>query len=330
MSKLVHNDQTCAVQGRTIHDGILKLYNAIHYIKEHNMDALILSVDHKAAFDVVEWRFVFASLKAFNFGENFIGMIKLMYKQGKVNSSVLVNGYISEMFNVHCGIRQGCPLSGGLYCLTAEVWANFLRKTAMIQGIPLLGENARLSKYADDTNLLLRSFLDVRRSFEIFDLYRQATGSSLAVQKTQILLLSLVSRWEIPEEYKGYIVEELKIYGVRMRASGFDLPSNWEKSDESIVKLTRAFVPYGLSAYGRIHTINIYCLCSLWFVSNIITPSVELIQRAEKIHMVSYKNKCGFAKYCLYAIRQRGARIPEHQGKNHGKQVDYVYKKVDF
>ncbi len=62
MEKMVHPDQTCSVMGRTIQDGILKIYNVLKYTDEHDLEALLLSVDHKSAFDVLEWPFIMRTL----------------------------------------------------------------------------------------------------------------------------------------------------------------------------------------------------------------------------------------------------------------------------
>ena len=276
MNVLVHPDQTCSVPGRTIQDGILKIYNIIKHADEHDIEGLILSVDHKSAFDVIEWDYIFKTCEAFNFGSNFVNFLKIIYKPGFTKSSVVVNGFLSDKFNVYRGIRQGCPASALIYSMTAEVLANLLRQTTMIRGIPLAGENARLSKYADDTNLFLQNFQDVRRAMDIFSWHQKASGSRLSPSKTQILRLGKLRYDDPPARYAIHVVDELKIYGIFMNSEGMEINSNWTKAESRIQKLSNSFVPYGISVYGRIHTVQIYYLCMFWFVSNIISPPEEL------------------------------------------------------
>ncbi|KAI0234640.1 hypothetical protein LSAT2_015037, partial [Lamellibrachia satsuma] len=75
--------------------------------------------------------------------------VKLLYKN--INSSVLVNGFISTQFPVQRSVRQGCSLSPLLYVLCIEPFAHRIRMDPMIKGIPLPGtaENVKISQYAD-------------------------------------------------------------------------------------------------------------------------------------------------------------------------------------
>lgn len=62
--------------------------------------------------------YLFETLKAFGFGENFISWIKLLYTGA--SALLKVGGGLSCPVLVHRGIRQGCPLSGELYSLIIE------------------------------------------------------------------------------------------------------------------------------------------------------------------------------------------------------------------
>jgi len=103
--------QTCAVPGRNIRDGLARIYNIINYVNDQDLDGLMLSIDHKSAFDIVEWEYLFLVLKYFDLGKGFLHLIKAIYSPEKTNSVVQVNGFLSEPFIVSCGIRQDCPLS---------------------------------------------------------------------------------------------------------------------------------------------------------------------------------------------------------------------------
>ena len=50
---LVHPDQTSSVVGRTIQDSLTHVVSVIHHVNETHSGALILSLDHQAAFDTV-------------------------------------------------------------------------------------------------------------------------------------------------------------------------------------------------------------------------------------------------------------------------------------
>ncbi len=116
MSKLVHPNQTCAIRGRDIRDGLLSLYNTVQTIIDEKLQGILLSIDHMAAFDVIEWNYIFESLKCYGFGANFVQWIKMIYSTGKVNSSLMINGFVSAEIFATRGIRQGCPLSPPALC----------------------------------------------------------------------------------------------------------------------------------------------------------------------------------------------------------------------
>ena len=45
------------------------------------MDGILLFLDFEKGFDPVEYNFMFKNLDKFNFGEQFINMIKLLYNK---------------------------------------------------------------------------------------------------------------------------------------------------------------------------------------------------------------------------------------------------------
>ena len=70
-------------------------------------------------------RFCLNVKKLMVFGENFIRWIKILYSD--IQSSVLVNHFISDPFDICRGVRQGCTLSPLLYVLCLEPFINQVR-----------------------------------------------------------------------------------------------------------------------------------------------------------------------------------------------------------
>ncbi len=68
MDTLVHSDQTCAVPGRDIRDGVLHLYNLVETAICKHKSAILLSIDHMAAFDIIEWDFIKLALQSYGLG----------------------------------------------------------------------------------------------------------------------------------------------------------------------------------------------------------------------------------------------------------------------
>ena len=61
------------------------------------------------------------NFKTFWFNESFIIWVKTLYSN--IQTCVMNNGWISEIFKNLCGICQGYPLSALLFVLSVEIMA---------------------------------------------------------------------------------------------------------------------------------------------------------------------------------------------------------------
>ncbi len=192
MQQLVHIDQTCAVPGRDIRDGLLALYTTVESMILNYTDGILVSLDHMSAFDMIEWDYILQSMKAFGFGPNFMKWIRTIYCSGRVRSSVQVNGFLSSPFLVTRGIRQGCPLSPLLNVLVSETVTNYIRNSPLVKGITIEGLEYKINSYADDTNLFIKDYESVKELMEIYRNYKKASGATLKISKTQMLLFGRI------------------------------------------------------------------------------------------------------------------------------------------
>ena len=78
------------------------------------------------------------------------------------------------------------------------------------------------------------------------------------------------------------LLKKLKLYGLIFTATGLEDDQNWEKCDDTILRLSRRLPPYGVSVFGKIHFIQIYYLCMFNYLVKILTPPVPLVDRANK------------------------------------------------
>ncbi len=82
-------------------------------------NSLILFLDFYKAFDTIEHQFLLMSLKLFKFGKAFVDIIAMFYNG--INSSVVINCNSSNIFDILCGVRQGCPICPFLFLLVTEL-----------------------------------------------------------------------------------------------------------------------------------------------------------------------------------------------------------------
>ena len=106
---IIHHNQSGFVKNRFIGETARSILDIMQHTDTQKMPGLLLFIDFEKAFDSVDWDYLIASLKAFNFGPEFIKLVKTFYKN--VSSCILNNGFFSESFLLERGVRQGDPLS---------------------------------------------------------------------------------------------------------------------------------------------------------------------------------------------------------------------------
>ena len=282
--KIVHFSQTCAVPDRNIQDSLLELYNIVEDVNYNNKACILLSVDHKSAFDVIDHRFIDKVLRKMGFGNNFVQWINTIYHMNHLLSSVIVNGYVSESFYINRGIRQGCPLSPILYIVVTEVLSCYIRHTPLLRGIGHAGEVHKITKYCDDTTIFVQSYDEIETCFQIFEGFKAASGSEISEKKTQILPIGSFRAQPYLLRYAQYYVDYLKLYGFFIHYSyGFHYDANWNSAISVCDGNLRQSIPVtGFSLFGRMISLTTYFLSHLWFRCFLLTPSTALIKTIER------------------------------------------------
>ena len=147
ISSVVGSEQACGVPGRFSSENVHLLKDVVDYANCTNTGAALISLDQEKAFDRVDWAFMLRVLETMNFGASFCSWVKLLYSN--IFSCVIVNDYVSGLFPVTCGVRQGYPLSPLLYILVAETIASAIRKDPNIDGFLLPnGLRTKLCQYS--------------------------------------------------------------------------------------------------------------------------------------------------------------------------------------
>ncbi len=118
ISQVIHSDQSYCVPRRSIVDNISLIRDALEVSKLLNLDFGLISLDQEKAFDRVEHFYLWKTLEAFGFKQDFIKMVQVLYSE--VESVLKINGGLCAPFQVKRGVRQGCALSGMLYSLAIE------------------------------------------------------------------------------------------------------------------------------------------------------------------------------------------------------------------
>ena len=166
LPKLIHKDQTAFMANRNIHDNLMDLLTGIDYTNSSTEPYLLISFDFEKAFDNVSWEYIDYTLEYFNFGPVFRDMIQNALK-GMV-ACTINNGKTSEYFSIEKGLRQGSPVSTGVFNLIVETLGLKIRQTESIEGIKYIGEVGEEQKkhvqYTDDLWSIIQGYTRKFRS----------------------------------------------------------------------------------------------------------------------------------------------------------------------
>ena len=189
LPSIIHDDQKAYIEGRQIMENIRLTQDVIDMTDETDTPGAIIFLDQQKAFDRVEWGYLELVLKKFGFGNRFRKWILMLYKLGQ--SCILTNGFLSPFFKITRSMRQGCPIAAYLFILQAEPMAESIRKNKKIKGIEIPTPNietkitAKISMFADDTQLFHRTEASILEGFKTLDTYCRASGAKLNLHKTK-------------------------------------------------------------------------------------------------------------------------------------------------
>lgn len=187
--RLIHFNQSGFVPGRFIGVNLRNISDVISFLQDQEVDegGLVVSLDFAKAFDTLDREFLFRVLSSYNFGDNLIKWIRLLYTG--VESCVMNNGFSSGWFPLEAGLRQGCPLSPFLFILAVEKMADAISSNVNIRGISMGNCEINISQYADDSTIFVRdsgsleTMLDQVRDFGL------VSGLHLNTDKCEGLLV---------------------------------------------------------------------------------------------------------------------------------------------
>ena len=112
LSSIVKCDQTAYVKGRYIGESIRLISDILEYTEENDISGILFSADFEKAFDSIEHAFLFAVLKSFGFGPQFIHWVRTFINN--VESCVVNNGHSTGYFL----IRKRYQARRSFICIT--------------------------------------------------------------------------------------------------------------------------------------------------------------------------------------------------------------------
>jgi len=127
---------------------------AIRWCEVTETKGMIMCLDQEKAYDRIDLIYLWKTLKTFSLPAQLITRIKNLYKYA--STAIRINGFVSELFDVRRGVRQGDPMSCLLYNLAIEPLIEKIRKSPL-KGLRVNEDLKRVlvKVYADDTTIFL-------------------------------------------------------------------------------------------------------------------------------------------------------------------------------
>ncbi len=285
MDVLIHRDQSYCVPDRSIMDNLFLMRDLFDVCKLYNIDIGIISLDQEKAFDRVDHRFLFATLRSFGFGDGFMSLLNLLYKD--TFCLLKVGGGLSCPVQVQRGIRQGCPISGLLYSLAIEPLLSRLR--SRLSGLMFPGLSQRpslvISAYADDISVFIRDQRDVALLVDSLKLYEWASSARVNWEKSEGLLVGQWADRQTPQlpGNLGWGRQGMKVLGVFLGTEEFQR-KNWEGTMERVcARLSRwKWLLSQLSDRGRVLIVNNLVASALWHRLIVLSQPRGLIEEVQR------------------------------------------------
>ncbi len=221
LDSIIDSSQTAYVPGRSVADNL----RANFFIKKHcqnkNIDAVLISLDAKKAFDSVDHKYIEETLSAYGFGPVFVQIFRTLYRN--ITARIMVNGFASESIKIERGVKQGDALSCAIFILCIDPLIRNLNKNRRIKEIQIGRKseiNFKAAAYADDISVICKKSIEcIQQVFYEYEKLTKRSGLELNADKTEILNLNTEDKDLIKFRYNGESFEinavgKIKICGL--------------------------------------------------------------------------------------------------------------------
>jgi hypothetical protein len=221
LDSIIDSSQTAYVPGRSVADNLRANFFIKNHCRNKNIDAVLISLDAKKAFDSVDHKYIEETLSAYGFGPVFIQIFRTLYRN--ITARILVNGFASESIKIERGVKQGDALSCAIFILCIDPLIRNLNKNRRIKEIQIGRRseiNFKAAAYADDISVICKKSIEcIQQVFYEYEKLTKRSGLELNADKTEILNLNTEEKDLIKFRYNGELFEikavgKIKICGL--------------------------------------------------------------------------------------------------------------------
>jgi len=330
---LIHKDQAGFMPRRSIFDQTKIAELAIRWCKVTETKGMIMCLDQEKAYDRIDLNYLWKTLETFGFPAQLITRIKNLYKYA--STAIRINGFVSELFDVRRGVRQGDPMSCLLYNLAIEPLIEKIRKSPL-KGLRINEDLKRVlvKVYADDTTIFLGPDDNPEELQRCLDTFCLASTARFNASKTEIIPMgSINTRAELTRsrEFNGWKFEDgihiaqegeaVRILG-SWQGNGVNIQPKWNEMIEKQLKTMKRWNIFYPSATGRVmiaKSLVVSLAYYLMTVNGIDRGTLEIMER--NIRHFIWNGKRG-------QIAWERAILPIKEGGIGAPSIKILYKAI--
>ena len=286
IGSIIKHEQVGFIKGRFIGENIRQVIDIIEEYDKIQKPGILFISDFEKAFDKISWKFIYSTLKFFNFGQDILRWAHILYNQPC--STILNNGYLSQTFPLSRGVRQGCPLSPYLFIMGMEILATRIRRNTLIKGLILDNNEIKLTMYADDVTFFLQpEEQTLRELINELNLFSNISGLKPNFEKCAILRLGIIAgtnfalNCPVPVKWTNSDIQVLGIHINGDIKSIVDL--NYERKLKKVESILLPWRGTHLSIIGKVTLINSLIIPQfIYLLSSLPSPGKPFFKLFEK------------------------------------------------
>jgi exonuclease III len=225
LESIIDPSQTAYVPGRSVVDNLRSNFFYKNQCSKMNIDAVLISLDAKKAFDSVDHKYIEETLYAYGFGPVFIQMFRTLYRN--ITARILINGFFSDSIKIERGVKQGDALSCAIFIICIDPLLRNINMNKKIKEIKITSKhgkkediNFKGAAYADDISVICKKNMEsIQQVFHEYERLTKRSGLELNADKTEILILNDKDKESICFNYnnESFVIQtvgKIKICGL--------------------------------------------------------------------------------------------------------------------
>ncbi|KAK3515953.1 hypothetical protein QTP86_004679, partial [Hemibagrus guttatus] len=276
-------------KGKSCIDHIFTLRQILEQSHEWNSPLYLVFVDFEKAFDSLHRDSLWKILRHYGIPKKLVTIIQDLYKNFECR--VIHNNELTEPFNVHTGVKQGCILSPILFSLAID-WLMRSVTEGQRRGIQWTLTTALEDlDYADDLGLLAHRHQDIQQKTEKLSEIASTIGLKVNNKKTQVLRKNVTSN--TPIAIDGTPLEDVQEFvylGSKVTTDGDcnkDINTRVSKANQAFAMLKPIWRTTSLSIHTKIKIFRSNVISVLLYGSECWKTTTAIEQKLEV-----FQNKC--------------------------------------